>query len=61
MRATAMPFHLWEGEMPNRPLVAMEVFDIVSPKLPQVLREIYGDLLDKPVEMPRDIKRIMEI
>ncbi|MEN6476173.1 MAG: CO dehydrogenase/CO-methylating acetyl-CoA synthase complex subunit beta, partial [Syntrophaceae bacterium] len=26
-----MPFHLWEGSMPNRPLVAMEVFDCVSP------------------------------
>lgn len=51
--ATAMPFHLWEGAMPNRPLVAMEVFDVVSPKCPQVLREIYGDLLASPVEMAK--------
>jgi acetyl-CoA decarbonylase/synthase complex subunit delta len=51
--ATAMPFHHWEGEMPHRPLVAMEVFDSVSPKYPPVLREIYGDLLDKPAEMAK--------
>jgi acetyl-CoA decarbonylase/synthase complex subunit delta len=46
-----MPFHLWEGEMPNRPLVAMEVFDAVGEKYPAVLREIYGDLLGDPARM----------
>ena len=51
--ATAMPFHLWEGEMPNRPLVAMEVFDLVSEKYPRVLRDIYGDLLLHPAEMAK--------
>ena len=51
--ATAMPFHLWEGEMPNRPLVAMEVFDLVSEKYPRVLREVYGDLLQHPAEMAK--------
>ena len=48
-----MPFHLWEGEMPNRPLVAMEVFDVVSEKYPPVLREIYGDLLNDPAQMAK--------
>ena len=51
--ATCMPFHLWEGEMPHRPLVALEVFDVVSEKYPQTLREIYGDLLADPPEMAR--------
>jgi acetyl-CoA decarbonylase/synthase complex subunit delta len=51
--ASAMPFHLWEGEMPNRPLVAMEVFDAVSEKVPTVLREIYGEALNDPAEMAR--------
>ncbi|MEI8198254.1 MAG: hypothetical protein WCI73_20365, partial [Phycisphaerae bacterium] len=51
--ATAMPFHLWEGQMPHRPLVAMEVFDVVSPKYPPILREIYGKLLDNPAEMAK--------
>jgi acetyl-CoA synthase len=50
---TCMPFHLWEGEMPNRPLVAMEVFDSVSDKYPQVLRDVYGDLLHHPAEMAK--------
>jgi acetyl-CoA synthase len=48
---TCMPFHLWEGEMPNRPLVAMEVFDIIGEKYPPVLRGVYGDLLGNPAEM----------
>ncbi len=39
--------------MPHRPLVAMEVFDVVSPKYPPVLREVYGDLLDRPAEMAK--------
>ncbi len=51
--ATAMPFHGWEGQMPNRPLVAMEVFDLIGPKYPALLREVYGSLLDKPAEMAR--------
>jgi acetyl-CoA synthase len=50
---TCMPFHLWEGEMPHRPLVAMEVFDVVSEKYPDPLRTVYGDLLKKPAEMAK--------
>jgi acetyl-CoA decarbonylase/synthase, CODH/ACS complex subunit delta len=50
---TCMPFHLWEGEMPNRPLVAMEVFDRVSEKYPPLLKEIYGNLLENPTEMAK--------
>jgi len=51
--ATAMPFHLWEGETPHRPIIAMEVFDTVSEKYPPILREIYGDLLENPAEMAK--------
>lgn len=50
---TCMPFHLWEGEMPHPPLIALEVFDVVSEKYPDTLRAIYGDLVSKPVEMAR--------
>ena len=46
--ASCMPFHLWEGEMPNRPLVAMEVFDRVGEKYPEVLRNVYGDIVNDP-------------
>jgi len=51
--ASCMPFHFWEGKMPNRPLVAMEVFDSVSEKYPDVLRNVYGDALSKPAEMAK--------
>jgi acetyl-CoA synthase len=48
---TCMPFHFWEGEMPHQPLLAMEVFDIISEKYPPVLKDIYGDLLENPAKM----------
>ena len=51
--ASCMPFHLWEGKMPNRPLIAMEVFDSVSEKYPDILRETFRDVLDKPAEMAK--------
>ena len=51
--AEVMPFHLWEGAIPNRPRVAMEVFDVVSEKYPQVLREIYSSVLNDPAAMAR--------
>ncbi|MFZ1976628.1 MAG: acetyl-CoA decarbonylase/synthase complex subunit alpha/beta, partial [Bacteroidota bacterium] len=50
---TCMPFHLWEGDMPNRPLMAMEVFDVISEKYPPVLRKLYGDYLQNPSEMAK--------
>lgn len=46
-----MPFHLWEGQVRHRPLIAMEVFDKVSDKFPAVLRNIYGGVLSDPVRM----------
>ena len=51
---TAMPLHLWEGIMKNRPLVALEVFDRISAKYPQVLRKVWGDLLNNPAEMAKE-------
>ncbi len=48
-----MPFHLWEGHTPNRPLIAMEVFDTISEKYPPTLRAIYGDLLNQPTQMAK--------
>jgi len=51
--ANCMPFHFWEGKMPNKPLIAMEVFDSISEKYPEVLRNIYGDVLTKPADMAK--------
>ena len=50
---TSLPFHFFEGQHPNRPLVAMEVFDRVPARYPDSLRECYGDLLGHPAEMAR--------
>jgi acetyl-CoA synthase len=50
---SCMPFHFWEGEMPFRPLVALEVFDRVGEKYPAELRNLYGDLLNDPAQMAR--------
>ncbi len=51
--AAALPFRHFEGATGNRPVIAMEVFDAVSPKWPQSLREEYGDLLQQPAKMAR--------
>jgi len=51
--ADCMPFHFWEGKMPNKPLVAMEVFDSVSEKYPEILRKAYGDVLNNPAQMAK--------
>jgi acetyl-CoA decarbonylase/synthase complex subunit delta len=49
-----MPFHLWEGKMPHKPVVALEVLDSITEKYPKVLRDIYGeDLIHNPVEMAK--------
>ncbi len=50
---TCMPFHLWEGDMPHKPLVALEVFDEVSAKYPPVLKKSYGEVLNSPAEMAK--------
>jgi acetyl-CoA synthase len=50
---TCMPFHFWEGQMPHRPLVALEVFDQVSEKYPSEFRMLYRDLLNDPAQMAK--------
>jgi acetyl-CoA decarbonylase/synthase complex subunit delta len=51
--STALPFHLFEGTQPHRPVIALEVFDTVSPKYPDVLREYYGDVIADPAAMAK--------
>ncbi len=43
-----LPFHLWEGEMPNRPIIAAEVSDEVE-ELPPALEKVLGDVKNDPV------------
>jgi acetyl-CoA decarbonylase/synthase complex subunit delta len=43
-----LPFHLWEGDMPNKPIVAAEVSDEVSELIP-ALDKALGEVKDDPV------------
>jgi len=45
----ALPFHHFEGEIANRPIVAMEVQDIV-PNWPETITKHFEGVLDKPGE-----------
>ena len=49
----ALPFHLFEGEVPHRPAIAMEVFDSPPKRYPEPLMEFYGDVIDKPAQMAK--------
>ena len=44
----ALPFYLFDGEMPNRPVVAMEVFDVEPEGWPAALTEALGDVMGDP-------------
>ncbi|MBE0429169.1 MAG: acetyl-CoA decarbonylase/synthase complex subunit delta [Thermoleophilia bacterium] len=46
---STFPFHLWEGEMPNAPIIAMEVYDESQPEWPDAVRQVYEDVMDDPV------------
>ena len=45
---TTFPFHLWEGAMPNAPLVAMEVYDEPQ-EWPEAVQKVYADVMGDPV------------
>jgi acetyl-CoA decarbonylase/synthase complex subunit delta len=47
---STLPYLLDEGEMPNKPVIAMEIFDIEPVDWPQVLKEPFKDVLNSPVE-----------
>jgi len=44
-----LPFHLFEGKMPHKPLIAMEVQDIKPDNWPATLTQYFDDVMDNPV------------
>ena len=46
---TAYPFYLFEGEMPNLPKIAMEVFDCPPEEWPEAALEPFAGVTDDPV------------
>ena len=46
----SLPFHLFEGDQPNKPLIAMEVLDSEPEEWPETLTRHFEGVLDNPVE-----------
>ena len=46
---TAYPFHLFEGEMPHAPRIAMEVYDVPPEEWPEAALEPFKDVANDPV------------
>ncbi len=45
---TAYPFHLFEGEMPNPPRIAMEVYDTPPEEWPEAALEPFKEVVNDP-------------
>lgn len=46
---TSMPFHCFEGEMPNLPKIAMEVYDCPPEEWAEAALEPFADVVNDPV------------
>ncbi len=46
----ALPFYNFEGEIPNKPIIAMEVYDSKPEKWPEYLEKYFKDVFDDPVK-----------
>jgi len=47
---SSLPFYSFEGEIPNRPIVAMEVYDSKPADWPEIIGKYYSDVFDDPVK-----------
>ncbi len=47
--AATLAFQLFEGEMPNKPLIAMDVLDAAPEEMPESLARHFEGVLDNPV------------
>lgn len=47
---TGLPFLSFEGEMPHRPAIAMEVYDLPPPEVPPPVAEVVGDVCEDPAK-----------
>ncbi|VAW37357.1 5,10-methylenetetrahydrofolate reductase / Acetyl-CoA synthase corrinoid iron-sulfur protein, small subunit [hydrothermal vent metagenome] len=51
--AKVLPFHLFEGDMPRKPLIAMEILDIKPDNWPPTLLQYFEDVVGNPVAWAR--------
>lgn len=47
--ASAYPFYLFEGAMPHRPLIGIEINDVAAENWPSTLKKHYEDVVSDPV------------
>jgi len=47
---TTLPFYSFEGEIPNKPIIAIEVWDSKPAGWPEVISKYYSDVFDDPVK-----------
>ena len=47
---TALPFLFEEGDMPNQPVVGLEIVDCEPTDWPDGLKGVFGDLLKDPIK-----------
>ncbi len=52
---STLPFMHFEGEMPNRPVTALEVFDMEPADWPEMLKAPYADVLGDPVAWAKKV------
>lgn len=50
---TALPMHFFEGDFPNKPLIAFEIQDTKPEDYPQELAKIYSSVWDDPIRWAR--------
>ncbi|MBI5558881.1 MAG: acetyl-CoA decarbonylase/synthase complex subunit delta [Deltaproteobacteria bacterium] len=50
---TSLPFHLFEGVMPNKPLIAMDILDVKPDEWPETLTRHFEGVLDNPLAWAR--------
>ena len=51
--AASMPFHLFEGEQPNKAMIAMEITDTAPEEWPQTLMQHFDDVVGDPIAWAR--------
>lgn len=51
---TSLPFLSFEGEYPNTPLIAMEIFDVVREDYPEVAKKPFEDVIDDPAKWAKE-------
>jgi len=55
---SGIPFLSFDGELPNPPAIALEVFDKEPAGWPKPLEDVYGDVWSDPVAWARRVKEL---